>query len=930
MQLTRRRARKIVWIFYIIVVITIFFVYIAIHRNLPSQLTEPDRLNSQTTSSTRSNTTISTSTNQRNKSIVTSTTTLSSPINMNVTYYELINDIRYHYEFRFEYNKQHVNNDTRLMILFNGSVRTCVDYWNFAVGRRILHLLHSFHFSILVICSKKRTYDLQRSVKGNADAKWIYTYLQKWMNDVYYKLFQNYPRLYIHGISRGSRMAGLLCRILPIQHQILTIFPGDEHGMLTPSDYPIDLQRRLQLDPVFANWFYFDFCYKPTLTNSTLSEFCPFQSDKYYYQPVPPTYFIHVQNDRLFNTSHYTLLMDNMRKDALLLGGKRLSLTKALQLYVITPLNVTSTYMQENFDTWQFKPHASDFFYQHYVNRSQYDAEDVSRRTCQCLPTDFRYYEFYPNITQKWSQQQQKEYRDYADDIAKHTYSFCEDICGDLGAYHAMTSRHLDQALQWINRMDKLRHYLLIDDYLSRPLRIWMYNKTSIIPNNHSFSSNQPNYTQISNQYQMYSPEYYLQDYFERLQALANFSRHNLQWADNPLLADYFIIPSDLTYHYFYPDVSTMSLVKFKNRVDKLNTDYFERLLTNIRVEFPYWSMAKQADQFGSNHILTILEGRNMGVFYNHTQRILKNVIQIVFTGLRQDMLSSDTPPPHDLRGMPIIYRHRYDVVIPQFTRPIASSNRSRNITNLVQKKKIFLFFAGAFTHSITSYSARRLLWTLWSNITEKHTYNTTIEMEGKRYDTLTMIRGHQSPRDYIKSMQSTVFALCPEGFFWWSPRLYDAIQLGAIPLILADNIVLPFERFIDWPSFTIKINVSNIANMIDLIQRIDNFEQYISQKLTNVQQYIEAFRWPYSNVRGDVHNKHDFLLDEDKNGTTRNTLHYISLELRCRRLEQMYGLTSDSSSSQSIDAQEQVCQTHANICPCYGTKRPVAFRQYL
>ena len=844
-----------------------------------------------------------------------------------VTYYEYIKDTNYHYEFRFQKNNN-TNNDTRLMILLNGSVRTCVDYWDFAVGRRILHQLHSFRFSVLVLCSKRRTFDQTSSVKSNADVKWIYIYLQKWINDVYFQQFRYYPRLYIHGISRGSRIAGLICRILPIQQQILTVFPGEMHGMLTKSDYPIDLQRRLQLDPVFANWFYFDFCYKPTLTNQTLSEFCPFQKNKHYYQPVPPSYFIHLQNDRIYELSQYTFILDRIRKNAFVLGGKLLNDTEGVKLYVMPPSNATPTYMQETYDPWRSKPNTSAIFYEHYVNRAQYNATNITRITCPCLPTDFRYYEMYPNITETWSKQRQDEYRDYALHIEQNIHFFCEDVCADLYTDHGMSSRHLDKALEWVNRIDKLRQSLFAEDYLSRPLRIWMYNKTSIGTNNTYFTSKKPDFVNISREFHMYSPEYYLQDYFERLRTSKNFSRNNLQWTDNPLLADYFIIPSDLTYYYFYPDINQMNRADFEILVKQLDGEYFGTLLTNIRTKFPYWSMARHEYLFGSNHILTILTGRNMGILSNDTQKLLKNVVQVVFTGMRRDLLPPGSPPPRDFRGIPIIYRHGYDVVIPQFIRPPVISNRSGNISDWVKNKNLLLFFAGVISHTINMEGARPRIHRLFYE-NKKGKYNTSIQMKDKRYDILRVIDGHLKPQEYADLLQSTVFTLCPEGYFPWSPRFYDAIRLGSIPLVLADNIVLPFERFVDWRSISAKINVSNMESMIDLIQRIDNFEQYVTQKLTNAQRYVDAFHWPYSDVRENEHTKHDFLPDEDKNGTARNAFHYVSLELRCRRLEQMYGLTSDSYSPKSIEAQRAACTTHTSVCPCHDPKQSVAFQQY-
>jgi hypothetical protein len=373
------------------------------------------------------------------------------------------------------------------MVLLNGFGRTCVDYWEFPVGRRILAALRSFRFLILAICSKRQEFDVNGPVQNNLDAQWIYLSLQKWMNEVYYKQFQRYPRIFLHGVSRGSRFAALLCRVLPIQAIIFTISPGHHEGLLPHSDHSIELQTRLQLDPVFANWFYFDFCYETKMNGKNISDLCPFQSNRNNYQPVPPLYFIHLQRDSSFKVTDYTSIIQGIQKDAVQLGGTLLNHTQAVTLYILLPLNATPTYMQKSFDMWNSKPYASAIFYEHFIGYKKYEPQTRDRRTCLCLPIDFRYYELYPNITKTWSKQKQDEYNDYARDVKLFEKFFCEDVCGDLYTAHCISSRGLDKALSWINEMDHLRQSFYIKDYLMRPLRIWMYGKDSIVTKTKDF-----------------------------------------------------------------------------------------------------------------------------------------------------------------------------------------------------------------------------------------------------------------------------------------------------------------------------------------------------------------------------------------------------------------------------------------------------------
>jgi len=478
--------------------------------------------------------------------------------------------------------------------------------------------------------------------------------------------------------------------------------------------------------------------------------------------------------------------------------------------------------------------------------------------------------------------------------------------------------------------MDHLQHELQIKNYLNRPLRIWMYEKESLITNLTYFSSDQVNWLGISKEYQMYSPEYLLQDYFKLLNISKSLSLHNLQWTSDPLLADYFIVPSDLMFFYFNHHPENMTDLQFKNLRAKLNKNYFKQLLTNVRTKYSYWTMVARADQIGANHIIAFPGGRNMGLLYHKFQHLLTNVIQLAFTGIRQDLMSPTAQTPYRYRNLTITYRHGYDVIIPQFPRLRLNGSTFTNLDTLLKKKNRLFYFAGALHHSTSFQSARMQLSSLWKNIREKKHYKMRILIEGRQYETMTIINGHVNNDEYVESAHSSIFFLCPEGFLPWSPRLYESLQLGAIPLILADNIVLPFERFIDWRSFSVKLNVTNIRNILDFVTQIDQFDKYVKRKLENAVPYLNAFRWPYTTIDDNQHSKYVFLPHEDISGSAKNVFHYISLELRCRRLEQLYGLTSKSFSVESIEAQRQACQNHPTICSCHNQQRSLAFQQYI
>jgi hypothetical protein len=361
-----------------------------------------------------------------------------------------------------------------------GSSRTCADWWECSVGKKIVSQMRSSGFSMLAICSTRKTYDILMPIEKNMDVYWIYTTLQMWMNDVYYKHFQRYPRLYLFGVSRGSRMGSLLCRILPVQAQIFYIYPGHRPSLLIRSEYDRAMQNRLILDPTFANWFYFDFC---SQAKSNIHNQCPFHhSHKNHFNPIPPTYFIHANNDKSLTLSEYTSIISDIRQDAFHLGGTLITHNDTLKLDVIYPLALTPDYMKENLEKWTCKSYSSKLFYEHWMN-STYETKITRLRTCLCSKTNFIYFEKYPYIIKTWSKKEQESYRDYIKDVKASTADLCEELCGNIMAEHVMISRNINNTLRWLNEMDRLRSLYQIQDFLSRIVRVWMFDKYELVLN---------------------------------------------------------------------------------------------------------------------------------------------------------------------------------------------------------------------------------------------------------------------------------------------------------------------------------------------------------------------------------------------------------------------------------------------------------------
>jgi hypothetical protein len=126
--------------------------------------------------------------------------------------------------------------------------------------------------------------------------------------------------------------------------------------------------------------------------------------------------------------------------------------------------------------------------------------------------------------------------------------------------------------------MDQLRSSYKIKDLSNRPLRLWMYNKSELVHDVTYLNHQTPMRTSCGRQYkanQMYSSEYFLQDYLQSLNELYPLSRHNLVWANDPLLADYYIIPHDYICICFDIYRPTLSDLEYRSLITRLSRDYF-------------------------------------------------------------------------------------------------------------------------------------------------------------------------------------------------------------------------------------------------------------------------------------------------------------------------------------------------------------------
>ncbi|GBG67333.1 hypothetical protein CBR_g471 [Chara braunii] len=74
--------------------------------------------------------------------------------------------------------------------------------------------------------------------------------------------------------------------------------------------------------------------------------------------------------------------------------------------------------------------------------------------------------------------------------------------------------------------------------------------------------------------------------------------------------------------------------------------------------------------------------------------------------------------------------------------------------------------------------------------------------------------------------MTQSVFCLCPLGWTPWTLRFYQAIMARCIPVVIADNIEFPWENFLDYSQFSLKIPENQIDSIVSVMRGISAKER--------------------------------------------------------------------------------------------------------
>jgi hypothetical protein len=85
--------------------------------------------------------------------------------------------------------------------------------------------------------------------------------------------------------------------------------------------------------------------------------------------------------------------------------------------------------------------------------------------------------------------------------------------------------------------------------------------------------------------------------------------------------------------------------------------------------------------------------------------------------------------------------------------------------------------------------------------------------------------QGTLDKTSYRRELADSTFCVIPRGLTPWTSRLFDAIALDCIPVILSNAIVFPYERSIDYSQFTVKLPESWVGRLWSVLDNIPKAE---------------------------------------------------------------------------------------------------------
>ncbi|GIL89474.1 hypothetical protein Vretimale_18890 [Volvox reticuliferus] len=278
---------------------------------------------------------------------------------------------------------------------------------------------------------------------------------------------------------------------------------------------------------------------------------------------------------------------------------------------------------------------------------------------------------------------------------------------------------------------------------------------------------------------------------------------------ENPYEANLFYVPA---LAYFYAENVRNSQWQIKSVID------------HVRQKFPFYNRSSGRDHF------VFMPGDRASC---HSDRWLQDgIIKVVHFGMQKKNLTWLGIENKDYGCI----QNKRDLVVP--SRSVNTGPLLPNVTTpyyqwLVSNRgydgnrTLLFFFAGGVGDGEYSGGVRLALKLLLTNLTSPPADVKFFEGGiGDMYGDL---------------LRTCKFCIAPYGH-GWGIRLVHSVHFGCIPAIIQDNVYQPFEDFLPYEEFSVRMRLADVPHMVELLRTYT--EDQLAKLRLGLAKYYRAFIW--------------------------------------------------------------------------------------
>jgi hypothetical protein len=100
--------------------------------------------------------------------------------------------------------------------------------------------------------------------------------------------------------------------------------------------------------------------------------------------------------------------------------------------------------------------------------------------------------------------------------------------------------------------------------------------------------------------------------------------------------------------------------------------------------------------------------------------------------------------------------------------------------------------------------------------------------------------------QEFINNMENGDYVFCARGGGNFSYRIYEAMSLGRIPILLNTDCVLPYDFIVEWGKIFLIVDIKDVENLPDiLLEYHNNIKNEFEERQKLIRQYYEEYISP-------------------------------------------------------------------------------------